>query len=181
MIHPYSHHTANAIRFKEYVDANSVWCIIGGTAAWIDNDNPPVPAFDVDAVRTPIGAKKGEAVYVSPFESVTGTPDPPGLYTFDGPENTELKFQEVINKAAFIALESRFIILKTELRGAEIPLTTFREIGWFTELVHNQAGSPSILIPTQITNQGRLEGIQYTPQRTRDASSSDFINGLFEF
>ena len=172
-ISPWSHHTANAIRFKKAVDSGGLWCVLGGTVAWTDEDAPPIPAFNTVVVSTPIGAKKGAAIWVR--ESAVGT------YSFTGLDGALLYYIGVETEAEVVTNAVRHVRMSADIRGDDLPLDSFREIGWFTDLTHNQAAATTVLTPAQITSYGNLEAIEYRRETTRESTSTNFISALIEF
>lgn len=174
MISPWQHHIANAIRFKQDIDGgNTLWGVIGGTAAWPDENAPPSPAFDVDAVLTPIGAKQATVIWARP--------DSNGPLAFLGPNNEVQRWSEVTSVADVDTHEVRWCIVSVEIVGNELPLTTFRVVAFVTNLTHTAGAAAAVVTPAQVTSYGRIEAIEYRRASARQAPTTDVLTALIEF
>lgn len=172
MIGTIAHKVLNASRFLTDGD---LWMVIGGTAAWPDDNTPPAPAISETSVNTIIGAKKASGNLVV-RDDINGT------YSFlIGSTLTKWRILADIDEA--IAEESSSVLIQSTILGDELPLVDFREVGVYRGLV-KEAGVDSgkvALIPSEISDYGNLELIEYRKPVSRTATSGYTLISIINF
>lgn len=166
------HRIRNAVRFKLSNDSK-IWLVIGGQTAWPTEPEPPTPAVGSTGVNTPIGGRVGVIKWV--------VPDPLGALPFVTPTGVQY-WREVTDVNSMHSEGCRWCLLQSSIAGLELPVTTFRELGFFTGLVPNAGFEAAIkLSPSEISSYGFLETIEYRPPVTRDENSSFTFSNILEF
>lgn len=165
------HRVNNAIRYLNSVDGN-LWMVIGGTAVWPDDNNPPLPEKATTSVNTPIGAVKATVEWV--------VADPEGEYIFNTSAG-ETYWTAMSDEAEARVRNCKWVLMRGSV-SSTLPLTTFREIGFFSGLTP-AAGheSETVLLPSEIDDYGYLESLEYRRPVSRDSGSTYTLSNIIEF
>ena len=175
MISTIGHRVLNAHRF--FTDTE-LWAVLGGTNAWPDDNNPPLPDTSTGSINTIIGAKKATASMVK-RDDVNGTE----AFLMDG---VITRWTIIPDLSQAISEEARFVLVRVTITGDEggkIPLSDFREIGIYSNLIR-AGGVPEgqeVLSVSDVANFGQLEFIKYRMPVTRDLNSAYTFATVIEF
>ena len=150
-----------------------MWLLLGRTAAWTDELNPPAPSITDVTLDDVIGAKRCTLQWVSP--------SPTGEITLIGPSGEE-KWTAYTDEATAVAAGCHWVMVTGEVLGDEIPTTTFRQLGFFSGLVPT-AGNEGLnaLSAAQIQSVGYVESIENRQAYPRTANSMYRAINIFEF
>lgn len=172
MIGTSAHRVLNAYRF---VQANTIWGVVGGQTAWTDDQAPPLPEITTSSINTIIGAKKATV-------SLVVRDDLNGDQTFLS-SGVVTRWRIVTDLAQAITDGARTVLIKAIIIGDELPLQTFREIGFYSGLEVKAAVAPGkeALIPAEIEGFGKLEFIEYRKPVTRELTSAYEVAALIDF
>jgi hypothetical protein len=171
MIATTSHRVKNA---KRFVDDSDVWAVLGGQLAWPDENAPPNPPINTTTVATPIGAKKANK-YLVIQDDIAGTEQ----FILNGQIT---RWRIVENLVDALTQGARWILIRAIIIGDELPLNTFRQIGFFTGLTRATGVDSGLLALTaaQIETYGILEAVEYKKAVSRDISTGYEIAALIE-
>lgn len=166
------HRVANAQRF---IDSTEMWAVVGGTAAWADDQNPPAPAVGTVTVATIIGAKLATAKLVI-------RDDAGGDETFLSSGITT-GWRSISDYAEAVSVGARWALVRASIVGLELPLDTFRQVGFYSNLIRDGAvpGSQQNLLPSEVADYGSLELLEYRQPVNRTASGSYELAAIIEF
>ena len=174
-------HVSRALDF--YNKRSSTYFAIGKTSIWsasdigegysptIDYDaNPPVPK-NTDVMKEVIGYKRVE--FISPVVR---------------DENGTLEYRDtkwrIVSPEEAVAEGARWIFLSTGLAYDELPTNDpYREIGVYTGLVpiDTVAEASYALLPSQVSDPGLLEVLDYRKPVYRDTDVRERIKLVLEF
>lgn len=165
------HNIAAAIDFKT-LWAATVWAVYGGTSPWADENNPPEPIRTVLDVATPIAAQKGTVRWVQP--------DPAGAFVFNTQDGVS-RWTEIVLSADVIIAGAHWCLLRAVVPDT-LPLTTFRQYGFYTGLVAAGGHSGDTgLTPANVVSYGLLRSIEYVIPQARVSGSSTILSSIIEF
>jgi hypothetical protein len=91
------------------------------------------------------------------------------------------KWTVVPDRQAAIAAGCRWVMLTAKITGSELPLTSFRQLGFTLGLEHNDSPGASAVVAADITDYGLLQNIEYKQVVNRDSANIYNSIVIFEF
>lgn len=172
MIKTNLHRVRNAIRFLNSEQYN-IWMLVGHSTDWPDELNPPSPSVTDTSLGDVIGAVKCTLQWV--------IPDPAGAIQLIGPSGLE-RWTAYTTEVDAMAANCRWVMVTGQLTGTVIPVTPFRQIGFFSGLVpavgHESA---TVLTVADIQSVGNMESEENRQVVYRGSSSMYTMMNIFEF
>lgn len=142
-------HVENAIRFMKQKD-NMYLAIGKGTTPWSNENNPPVEDPTTSQLSELIGMKKCDTVSLA--RKVNVGEEPTGqVVEYDGEKWL------LVNEADAYTENAHYVYIKATLRGAELPIGTYRQAGIHTGVQLNDGVSTTAVLPSEIKSQGVLQ------------------------
>lgn len=154
----------NAIRFK---NSATFWFGVGRTTPWSDESTPPSVDTSATALDELVGVQKASTVSLV-------YPDAGGLITYRGQNYT------VSTDGNALANDAKFVLISTTLAYDTFPLTTFRQVGLYSDIVGTPAEA-TILLPGAISDLGALEGIDNREAITRAIDGVQTLSYIISF
>ncbi|MNT39759.1 hypothetical protein D3C71_1788210 [compost metagenome] len=119
-----------------------------------------------------------EAVaYKKAMEKRLVVPDPQGTIFYQG------DYYREVQAADARAEKCRWVYVSTTLVGDELPLTSYRQIGFYSEL-ELETGVPTnqlVLLPSDVADPGLLEVVDNRKVTHRQSDQSEKLSFIIEF
>jgi hypothetical protein len=147
----------------------TLWAAIGRTTAWSDDGTPPAEDSTVTVIDEIIGFKRI-------LQKLLVTPDPLGTIIY-----TDQNYR-VVPRAQAFDQEVVDLHLEASFDGAELPLTTFRQVGIYEGLLPATGFEQAlVLLPAQVASPGRLIWYRNMTPQTRTATYANVFRRVFRF
>lgn len=162
-------------RAMDFYSEPSIWWGIGGTTAWPDESDPGIPAI-TDEIKDIFAYKQNyNKNIVRPAtdeEIAAGT----GLLTYKG------SYWKIIEPSEAFSEGARWVFLRTELEYQEVSTATvYRKLGIFTGLQPVSESHGTVLTPSEVSDVGVCEVLEYRKPVYRDDDQREILNIVLEF
>ena len=129
--------------------ADSTYLTIGKTTPWSNETKPPQPDENTTALQEVIGYKKATKVtLVRPFQSPQD--DEKDTISYGNKELVIVPTEKATEEGA------KWLYLESEVVGEELPLGTYRQVGFVIDLVPKTGINKFNLLPSEVENTGTL-------------------------
>ena len=140
------------------------------TTPWADENAPPAVDPTATSLQEVAGYKKLDQVVVC-YPSPTGEIE----FRFD---SGNIERYAISSDSQAFANQAIFVYMKAELRYDEFPLVTYRQVGLVEGLTPSGA---DMLLPGDVTDPGRLRGLQNKPPVDRAIDQVNSLQYLWNF
>ncbi len=157
-------HVSNAIRLLN--KRNSMYLAIGrSNTAWSNENNPPAETATTTDITELVGMKKCETVSLArklgANEVATGQ-----VVEFEGEKWVLVNEVDAYEEGAY------YLYIRTSLRGAELPLGTYRQVAIYTDVELQSGVTTNAVLPSEIANTGVM---QFYANRSPMTRTSDIL------
>lgn len=129
--------------------AESIYLTIGKSTPWSNETNPPQPDEKATVLQEVIGYKKTDKVtLVRP--AVSPADDNKNLISYGNKSWVEVTPENAKSEGA------KWVYLESSIVGDELPLGTYRQVGFVMDLVPNSGISKFNLVPSEVQSIGTL-------------------------
>ena len=129
--------------------ADSVYLTIGKSTPWSNETNPPQPDENATVLQEVIGYKKATKVtLVRPAKSPED--DNKNLISYGNKSWVEVTPENAKAEGA------KWVYLESSIVGDELPLGTYRQVGFVMDLVAKSGISKFNLVPSEVESTGTL-------------------------
>lgn len=129
--------------------ADSIYLTIGKSTPWSNETNPPQPDENATVLQEVTGYKKATKVtLVRPFKSPED--DDKNLISYGNKSWVEVSPEDATNEGA------KWVYLESSIVGDELPLGTYRQVGFVMDLVAKRGISKFNLVPSEVESAGTL-------------------------
>ena len=129
--------------------ADSVYLTIGKSTPWSNETNPPQPDENATVLEEVIGYKKATKVtLVRPSKSPED--DNKNLISYGNKSWVEVAPENAKDEGA------KWVYLESSIVGDELPLGTYRQVGFVMDLVAKSGISKFNLVPSEVESTGTL-------------------------
>ena len=129
--------------------ANSTYLVVGRTTPWSSETNPPQPNEKTTSLQEIIGYKKTHrATLVRPAQSPQD--DDKEKISYGNKDWVVVTTENAKDEGA------KWVYLEADVVGNELPLGTYRQIGFVIDLVPNSGVSKPNLLPSEVKETGTL-------------------------
>lgn len=160
-----------AIAYQFDTTGTGLWMAMGRTDAWPDEQLPPAEVDSASNIDQIIGYKKI-------LTKLLVTPDPNGAIAF-----TDQNFR-VISASEADALGANYVYLEVVFDGDELPLTTFRQVGMYRNLIPTPGFENNIVVRPdlgQVQASGRLMWYENRIPEDRASDRQNIVRRVFQF
>lgn len=129
--------------------SDSTYLVIGKTSPWANEYNPPQPDENATSIQEVVGYKKATRVsLVRPAQSPED--DTKDKISYGNKSWVVVSFDDAQKEGA------KWVYLESEIVGSEIPLGTYRQVGFVVDLQPNSGVTKFNLLPSEVKNPGTL-------------------------
>jgi hypothetical protein len=157
-------------RALEFFHRDDLYFAVGRTTVWADESVPPAPDVNLQEIEEVIAFKKV-------MEKKIVVPDAEGSIFYMGDYYREVTEPNAETEKA------RWIYVSTTLIGNEVPLSSFRQVGLYSNLV-KEGSVPSnqlVLLPADVDDTGLLEIVDNRRVTHRQDDQSEKLSLVIEF
>lgn len=142
-------HVANAIRLLK--EREDMYLAIGkGITPWSNENNPPAEDASTTDISELIGMKKCETVSLA--RKVLQGEEPTGqVVDYEGERWLLVNEQDAYTENA------HYLYIKATLRGAELPVGTYRQVGIYTGVEVKDGVTTTAVLPSELDSNGVLQ------------------------
>ena len=145
--------------------ADSFYLTIGKTSPWSNETNPPQPDETITSLTEVIGYKKATKVaLVRPAQSPQD--DNKTLISYGNKSWVEIQPENAQSEGA------KWVYIEGNIIGDELPLGTYRQVGFTMGLVPNTGVNKQNLLPSEVQTAGTLMFFDNKQFQNRTAQSS---------
>lgn len=163
----------DAIRFKQ-ANGTSTWAVLGKTTPWDNEAEPPVPLSSMTSLDDAVVAVKASVYWVKE--------DDAGSFQFNDINGDLVSYSAFATKQDAIDAGSTLVLLQASTLGANLSVSSYREIGFVTDLVP-AAGheSDTILEAADVDDWGDLELVDFKIKKEVDTSIVYVLAGIKQY
>ena len=154
--------------------ASTTYMVIGKTTPWTNEQTPPTPTENVTSLQEIIGYKKATKVtLVRP--AVSPADDTKTKITYGSKSWVE------VTEANAVAEGAKWIYMEAEIVGDELPLGSYRQVGFVNGLQPNSGVMKTNLLPSEVSNSGTLMYYDNKQFQNRTAQTTVKERFIIEF
>ncbi|AFV80931.1 virion structural protein [Staphylococcus phage vB_SauM_Remus] len=142
---------ASHVELAKYIvsKADSIYLTIGKSTAWSNETSPPQPEETATSLQEVIGYKKATKVALVRPAKTTGDESKKEI-TYGNKRWVE------IDSANAVAEGAKWVYLESSIVGDELPLGTYRQVGFVMDLLAKDSISKFNLLPSEVQSTGTL-------------------------
>lgn len=156
------------VEIAKYFASKDFYLVIGKTSAWSDEQSPPQPKENTTTLEEVVGYKKCKKVAL--VRPATPSDSSKPKISYGNKEWVEVSSENAIKEGA------KYVYLLAEVVGEELPLGTYRQVGFTTDL-QSSSGKQN-LRPEEVQDAGTLifyDNKQFQNRTAQTTITEEFI------